>query len=328
MRATPNAAVRELAAPVGIGAALVLVFVWLFAAALHAPAPSNLPVALVAPDQASAQIEAGLQQRAPGAFAVTRYESLDAARQAIDDRAVAGGFVLGPGTATILVASGASEATAGAIEGAFGGIASGMGVTTTITDLHSLPPNDPHGLVPFFLILGVSISSIVYAVAASFLAKRSLAPRLTALVAFAVLDGLAAALAVALVLGYENVDWALAAVCAVLALAIASTTLALRRLVGFAGLGLSALFVVILGLASSGAMLGPEFLPGAFRALTIALPPGAALAAVRGVWYFDGAAIAVPLASLACWIVAALVVLIGVDAWRARRGSHPMSLGA
>ncbi|MGD0121156.1 MAG: hypothetical protein ABSC46_01195 [Candidatus Limnocylindrales bacterium] len=324
MLAKPNAAVRELAAPIGIGATLVLVFVWLFAAALHAPVPTNLPVALVAPDQASAQIEAGLQQRAPGAFAVTRYGSLDAARQAVDDRTVAGGFVLGQGTATILVAGGAGEASAAAIEGAFGSIASGMGVKATISDLHPLPSSDPHGLVPFFLILGVAISSIVYAVASSFLSKGPLAPRLAGLLIFAALDGLAAALAVALVLGYENADWGLAAVCGVLALAIAATTLALRGLVGIAGLGLSALFVVILGLASSGAMLGPEFLPGAFRTLTIVLPPGAALAAVRGVWYFNGAAIAVPLASLAGWIIFALVVLIGSDAWRARRASRPV----
>ena len=141
-------------------------------------------------------------------------------------------------------------------------------------------------MVPFFLVLGVSLSALVYAVIAHASeatgAGPSLRQRLASLLTFAVLDGLVAAGVVGLVLGFDEDTLLLATVCATLALAVASVTVALQEVAGTAGSGLAALFVVILGVACSGALAGPWVLPDGFRALAPILPAGVGLAAVRG----------------------------------------------
>jgi len=315
-------------APIVIGLVLAAWFVWLFAAALHLPQAHDLPVALVAPDAVAAQVAAGLEQQAPGAFAVTTYGSESDARAAIADRDEVGALVAGANGATILVASGASESAAGAVAGAFSALAGALQLTPTIEDVAPLPAGDPHGTVPFFLVLGVSLSALIYAILARAVGatgeRPALGRRLVSLLTFAVLDGLVAAGAVGLVLGFDEGFWLLAGMCAVLALAVASATAALQELAGTAGSGLSALFVVILGVACSGAMAGPWFLPDGFRALAPILPPGVALAAVRGTLYFDGAALALPLLALASWAVISLAIVVGVDLRRHRPAGRPM----
>ena len=82
-------------APIVIGLVLAAWFIWLFAAALHLPQAHELPVALVAPDAAAAQVTAGLERQAPGAFAVTTYGSEADARAAIADRDAVGALVVG-----------------------------------------------------------------------------------------------------------------------------------------------------------------------------------------------------------------------------------------
>ncbi len=309
-------------APIVIGLVLAAWFIWLFAAALHLPQPHELPVALVAPDAAAVQVAAGLERQAPGAFTVTPYSSESAARAAIADRDAVGALVLGANGATILVASGASEAAAGAVSGAFTALAGALQLTATVEDVAPLPADDPHGTVPFFLVLGVSLSALIYAVVAYASGTAGTRPgigeRLTSLVAFAVLDGLVAAAAVGLVLGFDENGWLLAAVCAMLALAVASAAAGLQEVAGTAGSGLAALFIVILGVACSGAMAGPWFLPDGFRALAPILPPGVGLAAVRGTLYFGGAALGLQLASLAVWALVSVGIVVGVDLWRHR----------
>jgi hypothetical protein len=315
-------------APIVIGLVLAAWFIWLFAAALHLPQAHELPVALVAPDAVAAKVTAGLEQQAPGAFSVTSYGAESEARAAIADRGEVGAFVAGANGATILVASGASEATAAAVAGAFTAVAGAMQLAPTIEDVVPLPADDPHGTVPFFLVLGVSLSALIYAVIAYASGATGSLPglgeRLASLVAFAVLDGLVAAAAVGLVLGFDENTWLLAAVCAVLALAVASATAALQELAGTAGSGLAALFVVILGAACSGAMAGPWFLPDGFRALAPILPPGVGLAAARSTLYFDGAALGVPLVTLAAWAAVALGIVVAVDLWRHRPVTRPV----
>lgn len=315
-------------APIVIGLVLAAWFIWLFAAALHLPQAHELPVALVAPDAVVGKVTAGLEQQASGAFLLTRYGSEPDARAALADRGEVGAFVAGANGTTILVASGASEAAAAAVAGAFTAVAGAMQQAPTVEDVVPLPANDPHGTVPFFLVLGVSLSALIYAVIAfasgTTETRPSLGERLASLAAFAVLDGLVAAAAVGLVLGFDENSWLLAAVCAMVALAVASATAALQEVAGTAGSGLAALFVVILGVACSGAMAGPWFLPDGFRALAPILPPGVGLAAVRSTLYFDGAALGVPLATLVAWVAIAVGIVVAVDLWRHRPVTRPV----
>jgi hypothetical protein len=322
MKVLSSTSARDVAAPIAAGVAVAMLIVWLMASALHSPAPHGLRVALVAPDQAASAVAASLEKKQPGAFTIVRYDTREAAKAAIDDRSVAGAVIVGTGAVEILVSSGDSEASAAAISGAFSGVAAGMSAAPTVTDVHPLPNSDPHGIVPFFLVLAVSISGLVFGAAASLMGGASgLMSKLGSAFAFAVLDGLGAAVVVGFVVGFEAELWLLAGVCACLALAVAAATMALRRLVGLPGLALSAVFVVLLGMASSGGMVGPSFLADGFRELAGLLPPSAGLAAARSALYFDGGGVITPLAVLAIWIVVAVALVVAVEVWTSRRGA-------
>jgi hypothetical protein len=305
--------IRATAPPIIVGIVLAGLFAWLFAAAFHQPQAHGLAVGLVAPDQAATAITAGLEQNAPGAFSVSRYESADEAHAAIDDRSIVGAYVLAPDAPPeILVASANGQASAGAVSGAFAAIAQASGQAPLVTDVRPLPTSDPQGIVPFFLILAVSLAGLLYAILAS-LTPVTLSPsvRLTAMAVFAVLAGLTAAAAVGLVLAFDTWYWMLALVCIGVAWAVAATTTALAALFGRAGFGLSAILVVLLGAASSGGMVGSAFLPDVFRELAAVMPAGVGLFAARSALYFDGAALLLPILILALWILVALAV----DVW-------------
>jgi len=85
---------------------------------------------------------------------------------------------------------------------------------------------------------------------------------------------------------------------------------------------------VILGAATSGSIVGPDFLPDGFRSLAPVMPAGAALSAVRGALYFDSAGLASPLLVLGGWVVVSVAIVAGLEAWRTRRTSARPALPA
>jgi hypothetical protein len=319
---------RGFVAPIVAGVAAGTLILWLMAAAMHAPAAHGLKVALVAPDQAAAAITASLDQKSPGAFSIVRCTTAEDARAALDDRAVSGAVVMGHGTADILVASGDSEASAAAIGAAFAAVAKATGATATVTDVHPLPASDPHGIVPFFLVLAVSVSGLLYGVIGFLFGDATkTAARVASMIVFAIADGLLVAGVVGFVTGFDSSQWLLAGICMLLALAVAASTVALQRLVGIAGTGVSALFVVILGMATSGGMVGPAFLADGFRELAGLLPPAAGLSAARGAMFFGGGGLVTPVAILTAWIVVAIVVTFAAERLPGRGVPMPVAQG-
>ncbi len=314
---TEVAAVRRaLVAPIAIGAVFAFVFVWLFAAALHLPRPHDLPVGLVAPDPVAMNVEAALATSSPGAFTFVRYATVDDARAAIEQRSVNGAFVPASGQATILVAGAAGDASAAVITAALGGVARGLGLQVVVEDVRPYPAQDPRGVIAFFLVIGVSVSALLYQAIAFALGSTARVRRnLVALTVFAVVAGLASGAAVQLVTGFDDGYWLLSALCALAALAVALTVAALQRLVGMVGTAIAGLIVVLFGIACSGGMAGPYFLPDFFRAFSPYLPPSAAMDAARGTLYFDGAALVDPVAVLVAWAVGAIVVLGVAGSW-------------
>lgn len=301
---------RMMLVPFIIGTGIAFLFVWLFAAALHDPQPHDLRVGVVGPPMLLTQLETKLAEKAPGAFLLSSYESPEAARAAIEDREITGALVLGTGTPLLMVASGAGQPAAAAISGAFSAIAQALGKTVTVEDVRPLPKSDSRGLVPFFVVMGVSISAFFF----SLLFRNMNGPfrryeTLTVLPTFAVLAGLFAGLSVGVVVGFNNY-WLLAGICALLALAVASGTGAFVGLFGkAAGTALAGIILILLGNASSGSVIGSSFLPQPFRALSPVLPAGAGLEALRSGLYFDGAGLTWSAAALGLWVIGSLLVL-------------------
>ncbi|WP_217551833.1 ABC transporter permease [Streptomyces sp. GbtcB6] len=105
-------------------------------------------------------------------------------------------------------------------------------------------------------------------------------------------------------------------------LSISATAAGVIRLLGPAGLGLSAALMVFVGNAFSGATSAPEMLPKGVDHVGQWLPPGAGASLLRDTTYFDGNADAGHLAVLALWTVCGLTaVMCGHWVIREARGT-------
>jgi hypothetical protein len=70
--------------------------------------------------------------------------------------------------------------------------------------------------------------------------------------------------------------------------AVGAVTLAFQTLFGVIGIGITILVFVILGNRSAGGAYQPALLPPFWRAISSALPTGAATDTVRRIVYFGG----------------------------------------
>jgi len=68
--------------------------------------------------------------------------------------------------------------------------------------------------------------------------------------------------------------------------------------------------VVLLDLVSSGGPVGSQLLPDFYRSLAPWMPAGEMYDALRGALYFDGAALARPIAVLSSWLVGGIVLML------------------
>src|SRR5205085_5325718 len=82
------------------------------------------------------------------------------------------------------------------------------------------------------------------------------------------------------------------------------------RLLGAAGLGLSALVVILLDLISSGGPAGSAILPDVYRWMSPWMPAGQLNCALRGTLYFGGEGVALPALVISAWLALGLVLVI------------------
>jgi hypothetical protein len=299
------------------GLLLACAFVGLFTAAVHAPRPNGVAVAVVAPARVEQRLEAGLDRAMPGRFDLERYPSAAAARRALLDQDVSGVVMVTGRRPRLLVASAASAPTAEAVRAGF---VAALGGRLAVVDARPLPAHDGRGLSAFFTVAGTTVASVLFGALLFFFARGvDTRLRVAALIAFALLAGLVVALTADVVVGaLTGAFLAVAGLTALLALAVAAPTAALTQLLGLPGVGLSALVLMLVALPSSGGPVGAQLLPGFYAALTHALPGGAALTALRSAVYFDGAAIGGLVAVLAAWALAGLVLEIAASGRRPR----------
>jgi len=294
-----------------VGGLFVLVaLIGLIGSAIQNPKPHDIPVGLVGPPPAVQQIESSFATAAPGAFQFTSYASEQDARAALDARTVDGVVVLGA-SPKIIVAGAAGDAATGIITAAFTNAFKAQGATVTVETVHPFAGGDAHGLVLFFVVVAALIATLVAQVLLVTTAKdASLGSRLAFIVVFAALVGLAGmGTAAWIVGGYGDGFWAAAGLVALASAAVGAVIAGFARLAGPAGIGLSALVVVLLDLVSSGGPAGSQLLPDFYRWLAPWMPAGQLFDAMRGALYFDGAAVATPIAVLTGWLVAGLALM-------------------
>jgi hypothetical protein len=314
--------------PLGIGLLIALAFVLTYLTALHKPQPHHLPVGVVAPPEVVAQLQRSLSAQAPDAVALRPAADAAAARHQVQHGQLVAAYLPGQG-GRLLVAGAQGTAVTQVVTGIFTGAAQGQGARLQADDVVPLSAEDPRGLSGFYVVFGVTLAGFIFGQTSHLYSKR-LSPgrRLAQALLFGVLAGLAGALVAGPLLGVLPGPFvALAGILVLLALATGLVTMSLTALLGDPGIALATLLLVILGNATSGGVVAASFLPGGFRQLSPALPPGAATRALGRVDYFDPAAALGPVAVLVAWALGGLLLLVLVagNRRRARPATAPAS---
>lgn len=288
-------------------AALVTAFAW----PASETRPRDVPLAVVAPPEATAaEVEQQLASVMPGAFDVEPAPDVEAARELITDREVYGALVFDPaGPPQLLTASAASPAVAQLLQNVVRSQQTETGAQF-IEDVVPLPDDDPRGAGLTAAALPMTLGGLAVGVGMSFAVAGARRVVAGALVAAAV-TGLLAALVVQVWLGaLEGNYWANAGVIALTVAAIALTLIGLYAALGRPGIGLGALVMLLLGNPLSGVPSAPEMLPSALGAFGQLLPPGANGTLLRSTAFFDGAAAGGPLLVLAAWLAGGLLLAV------------------
>lgn len=316
----PASAVRAVGVIVAMTLGLAVLFI-AFGLPAARSAPRDLPIGVAGPPA----IASGIEQKAPGSFAVTTYRDETALRAAIGDREAYGGIVVTPNgngrpEATLLLASGGSPMVAQMLTQMGNGIATQTGAPLRTVDLAPLPPDDPRGTGLAASALPLTLAGLLPAIAFVLLFPQRIWLGFAGTVVFAG----AAALTIAAVLRYvfgsiEANFWEVTAGLTLGALATGLAVFGLGSLLGRTGLGIGSAVAMLLGNPLSGLASAPEMLPRGWSVLGQLLPQGANGTLLRSTAYFSGAGATAAIVVLTCWAAAGLVLIVVAGF---RRGSR------
>jgi len=315
-----NRARAQTILPPLVGGLLILVaLIGLIGTAIKNPRPHDIKVGLVGPTPALEQMSTGFASNAPGAFAFTTYASEDAARAAIDDRSVDGALVLTAAGPRLIVAGAAGDAVTGVITGAFSNIFKAQGQTLTVETVHPFASVDPHGLILFFVVLAVVVSTLVAQAGFGLRSSSGFGLRLIVVAVYAVLAALVGMGMAWLIAGdYGSGFWVATALVALGSAAVGAVVAGSARLLGAPGVVLAAIIVVLLDLVSSGGPLGSNLLPDFYRWLAPGMPVAQLYSAMRSALYFDNGGIGIPVAVLSAWLAGGLLLMALAELIRSR----------
>jgi len=318
-----NRARAETILPPLVGGLLILVaLIGLIGTAIKNPQPHDIKVGLAGPAPVLQQLSTAFASNAPGAFQFTTYASEDAARTAIDDRSVDGALVVSAGGPRLIVAGAAGDAVVGVITGAFTNVFKAQGQALTVETVHPFASADPHGLILFFVVLAVVVSTLVAMAGFGLRSQSGFGLRLIMVVVYAVLAALVGMGMARWIAGdYGSGFWVATALVALGSAAIGAVVAGSARLLGAPGVVLAAIIVVLLDLVSSGGPLGSNLLPDFYRWLAPGMPVAQLYSAMRSALYFDNGGIGMPVAVLGAWLAGGVLLMALAELIRSR--SHP-----
>jgi hypothetical protein len=298
-------------APLLAGLLALVTLVGLIGPAIKSPSPHDIPVGLAGPPPATQQIAQAFATNAPGAFRFTTYSSEGDARAAIDSRDIDGALVIDPSGPKLILAGAAGDGATGVINGAFSNVFKSQSQTLAVETVHPFASGDPHGLILFFVVLGILVSTLIAQALVGTRKGLRLITRLSLVVAFALLAApIALGLATWIAGDYGSGIWLAMALLALGSAAVGAVIAGSAALLGRPGIGLAALIVVLLDLVCSGGPIGSQLLPDAYRWLAPGMPAGQLYSALRGALYFDGAGLAEPFGVLSLWLLGGLILMV------------------
>ncbi|GAA2812205.1 DUF3533 domain-containing protein [Kitasatospora paracochleata] len=304
---------------------LQLGFIASYVGALHNPHPHQLSIAVVAPQQLTPQLVAGLESVPNDAVRASTAPDRDTAEQRIKDQKIYAAWLVDPtGTQdTLLVADARGPAAANAAEQIVTGLDKAQGRTLAVVDTIPLAEGDADGLSGFYVVVGWCVGGYLVA---SILAissgarpanSRRAVLRLGTLVLYSVAAGLGGAIVVGPVLdalpGSTTALWGLGTL---VVFAVGAVSMALQCVFGIVGIGLAVLVFVVLGNPSAGGVFPPPLLPTFWRAIGAWIPNGAGTDAARSIAYLGSTNLTVPILVLAAWAMVGVMITLGTSAGR------------
>ncbi|MGV0643584.1 ABC transporter permease [Mycolicibacterium sp. XJ879] len=306
----PSAAIRATGIVLVLTVVVAIVALAFALPAVHT-APRDVPIGAAGPQAAAGQVEALLQQQAPGAFAVTYYPGEAALRDAIESRDVYGGMAFSPDGRTLLIATGASPAVAQMLTQVANGIAKQTGAQVQVEDLAPPTADDPRGIGLAASALPLTLAALLPAIALVLVLRREIWTRVAAMIAFAAVSGVTIAALLRFVLGSIDQNfWGVTAGLTLGVLAAGLTIMGLGSVFGRIGLIVGALLAVLVGNPLSGLNSAPEMLPSGWGEVGQWLPQGANATLLRSTAFFDGAGGAVPVLVLSLWVLAGAALMV------------------
>jgi hypothetical protein len=293
--------------PVVVGLLVLVTLIGLIGPAIKSPQPHDIPVGIV---QGGGSQFAFLSSSAGGPFTITTYDRERAAQNAIDSRDIDGALVLGPGGPKLIVAGAAGDGVTGVITGLFTQAFAKQGQVLTVEVVHPFASGDPHGLILFFVVLAILISTLIVGALVALGRRASLLLTVAVVAVYALVAApVAMGLATWIAGDYGAGFWTATALLALASAAVGAVVVGMARLLGRVGVALSALVAVLFDLVSSGGPIGSSLLPDAYRWFAPAMPAGQVYSGIRGALYFNDAGVSEPVFVLSLWLLAGLVLL-------------------
>jgi MFS family permease len=313
--------------------ALGLGFVLSYVGAFHDPSPHRVPIAVAVPAPVAGHLVDELNGLPGRPLQATRAVDGALALGAVRDGSVSAALLVPPRgrTDSLIVASGGGAALATAVEAVVGHVEASAHRTVTVTDAVPSQTGDARGLSGFYLVVGWLVGGYLVAAllgiaseARPTSARRALV-RLVLIAVYAVAAGFGGALVVGPLLGaLTGHVVALAAVGSLLVFCAGAVTMAFQALFGVFGIALTLLVFVILGNPSAGGAYSTSLLPPFWRAISSAIPNGAAVQAVRRIVYFGAHDVTGNILVIAAWAIAGAAMALAVARYRGR----PVAAGA
>ena len=293
-----------------------------YLAAMHAPEPHNMPIAVSGSAQDAQRFADALEGAEAGAVDVRVVDTADDARQLVLDREVSGAVALENGTGTVFTAGGAGASQASTVTAMLAPQVLGQQLTLQTEDLAPLPENDMAGLGAMFMTTALILAgymplSLTLSNSPELLRFRRFVPLLAG---WAALIALLVWTVVSPILGaVEGHTAAVLGISWLSVFAIGSVQLFLTRIFGPMAVIVGMLFLMVLGIPASNMSMSVYTMPGIYSVLHGFLPAAATGEALRSVLFFGGDGAGAHLMVLVIGAAAGLLLTLGIDALKRRR---------
>ncbi|MET4059533.1 hypothetical protein ABIB35_001064 [Arthrobacter sp. UYP6] len=293
-----------------------------YLAAMHAPTPHNMPIAVSGTAQQAGSFADSMESANPDAVDIRLVDSEEEARQLVLDREVSGAVSLADGGATVYTAGAAGASQSSTVTALLAPQVLAQGLTLTTEDLAPLPNSDMAGLGAMFMTTALMLAgymplSLVLSNSPELLRFRRFVPLLAgwaALIAALVWTVVGPIMGV--VQGHTA---AVLGICWLSVFAVGSVQLFLTRILGPMAVLAGMLFLMVLGVPASNMSMSVHTMPGLYPILHGFLPAAATGESLRSVLYFEGVGAGSHLMVLVIGAVAALLLTLGIDALKRRR---------